>query len=577
MSEPLGLERRWFSTPVIPLFPENKNVFEPQEKDKKIHYDLVVHFLTPAARQSFLDSLNATFVCVPVDRTEELYRSSMPHIKYETIAELLLSVYHHCSPRSKETAVTNYVKDIFFHFNIVEIGNPARTERGGWQGRAQESLGAAWELRQSVVGHVADPSDLCSLALALPCALCAPCLLRLQLFCRPSTAPDSAARSATVALALFLAGQATSEALGELVRRCPGLSHALLYPCSLRLLAALPGLPPQTLADASAEGLQAACSGHWVPVRGPSQCLQEISGALVAACQSGCADVVEELVQPPFNACSTDLVAGCLKTACYSGSAVVVWRLSRPPFALGRVEAAQCLTHSELIASCVEVLDALAEPPYSLTHDDAKLCSVVLMKACHDGRAEIVRRLGQPPYCLGTTEVRMNSSSALGVACQHGHIRVVAELAAPPYSMGRAEAREADALMLACKDGFLEVVNALTHGPFYLGHWDAARRGNICLFFACIGGHEGVVRALAEPPYSITCDLNRPQSILDALAAVGPAAAADGDLRELVVGSLSRKVPDDEFIAAFGRSGHTSLMLLNFFHRTELSQQQLQK
>eukprot|EP00727_Mastigamoeba_balamuthi_P011669 m51a1_g7124 hypothetical protein (340) ;mRNA; r:141729-150010 len=80
MSEPHGLKRRWFSTLVIPLFLENKNVFEPQEKDKKIHYDLVVHFLTPAARQSFLDSLNATFVCVPVDRTEELYRSSMLHI-----------------------------------------------------------------------------------------------------------------------------------------------------------------------------------------------------------------------------------------------------------------------------------------------------------------------------------------------------------------------------------------------------------------------------------------------------------------------------------------------------------------
>eukprot|EP00727_Mastigamoeba_balamuthi_P005340 m51a1_g14804 hypothetical protein (109) ;mRNA; f:572020-573402 len=63
--------------------------------------------------------LNTTFVCMPVDRTEELYCSSMPHIKYEMIAELLLSVYNHCSPRSKETEVMNYVKDIFFHFNIA--------------------------------------------------------------------------------------------------------------------------------------------------------------------------------------------------------------------------------------------------------------------------------------------------------------------------------------------------------------------------------------------------------------------------------------------------------------------------
>eukprot|EP00727_Mastigamoeba_balamuthi_P003216 m51a1_g12892 hypothetical protein (175) ;mRNA; r:1381-2574 len=115
----IRLERRWFSTLVIPLFPENKNVFKPQEKDKKIHYDLVIRFLTPSAQQFFLDSLNVIFVCMPVDRTEELYRSSMPHIKYETIAELLLSVYNHCSPRSKETEVTNYVKDIFFHFNIA--------------------------------------------------------------------------------------------------------------------------------------------------------------------------------------------------------------------------------------------------------------------------------------------------------------------------------------------------------------------------------------------------------------------------------------------------------------------------
>eukprot|EP00727_Mastigamoeba_balamuthi_P004223 m51a1_g13799 hypothetical protein (465) ;mRNA; r:356589-360314 len=387
----------------------------------------------------------------------------------------------------------------------------ARTERGGWQGRAEESLGAAWELRQSVVGHVADPSDLCSLALALPCALCAPCLLRLQLFCRPSTAPDSAARSATVALALFLAGQATSEALGELVRRCPGLSHALLCPgscglrdavvavcsspcadpCSLRLLAALPGLPPQTLALASAEGLKAACRAG-----GPRAALllQELSHAVYVIAQSG------------------------------------------------------------LSAGCVEVLDALAEPPYSLTHDDAKLCSVVLMKACHDGRAEIVRRLGQPPYCLGTTEACMNSSSVLGVACQHGHASVVAELAAPPYSMGRAEAREADALMLACKDGCLEVVNALAHGPFYLGHWDAARRGNICLFFACIGGHEGVVRALAEPPYSIACDPDKPQSMLDALAAVGPVATAENNLGDYA-GLFLSKETNSRFLGAFSRSG----------------------
>eukprot|EP00727_Mastigamoeba_balamuthi_P000437 m51a1_g10390 hypothetical protein (533) ;mRNA; r:28066-46081 len=112
------------TTKIIKWRAEDQNKLFDEEKDKKIHYDLIVHFLTPAARQSFLDSLNATFVCVPVNRTEELYRSSMPHIKYKTIAELLLSVYHHCSPRSKKMAVTNYVKDIFFHFNIVEIGNP---------------------------------------------------------------------------------------------------------------------------------------------------------------------------------------------------------------------------------------------------------------------------------------------------------------------------------------------------------------------------------------------------------------------------------------------------------------------
>eukprot|EP00727_Mastigamoeba_balamuthi_P001614 m51a1_g1145 hypothetical protein (538) ;mRNA; f:271714-278238 len=47
------------------------------------------------------------------------------------------------------------------------------------RGAACDVLSTAWVLRQSVLPSVASAADLCSLALALPAALCAPCFLRI--------------------------------------------------------------------------------------------------------------------------------------------------------------------------------------------------------------------------------------------------------------------------------------------------------------------------------------------------------------------------------------------------------------
>eukprot|EP00727_Mastigamoeba_balamuthi_P001276 m51a1_g11145 hypothetical protein (1274) ;mRNA; r:208090-219161 len=496
----------------------------------------------------------------------------------------------------------------------------ARTEGSGAEGRAQESLGAAWELRQSVVGHVADAADLCSLALALPCALCAPCFRRLQLFCplAPCTASPSWPRkrhSSVAALAVHLAGHAAPEALGQLARLCPGLSRELLCPAcglrdamvavctspcgdpqTLRVLAALPGLPPRTLAAASAHALAAACSSGGdraalllrelsrAPLSAHLLGARRLQDALFAACRSGtdeanrasaldvacgsgrsgAAEVLDALACPPYSFCREDLLWGQLRAmerALKRGDAEVVRRLALPPYCMGHAEAVACLRRVDPKCWDVVLAEVLSSEPYNACVQDRLRDGAPLLKdACRCQRAWSLQRLAQPPYCLGHSDAVANSCNALLVACTAGSVEVLDALAQPPYSLTRDDARlwtktrfyTESPLCEACRLGNADAVRRLAQPPYCFG-WDEARedncaalreacrnghvcvveelsrppRGNLCLLSACIGGRAAVVLRLAELPYSLDFDADKPESLVESLTAIGPAMSAD--------------------------------------------------
>eukprot|EP00727_Mastigamoeba_balamuthi_P001257 m51a1_g11128 hypothetical protein (1323) ;mRNA; f:132232-146804 len=344
------------------------------------------------------------------------------------------------------------VSTYFQHLsNIVSKFMPkARTEGSGAEGRAQESLGAAWELRQSVVGHVADAADLCSLALALPCALCAPCFSRLaplfpyafptatSLF-EPLRSIPTWPNSSTVVLAAYLAGRATPHALEELARRCPGLSRVLTQPTvcgliasmaavcrspcgdpqSLRVLAALPGLPPEALAIASAKALKAACSSGGGRA---ALLLRELSRAPLSAHLLG----AEQLWDALFLACRRgNAEAGgtsALDVACGSG-----------------------------VFGAAQVVDALACPPYSFCREDLLRSHLRAMEyALKRGDAGVVQHLGLPPYCMGHSEALI----CLSRGSPRSNVVLAEVLSSEPYNDEEAESLYS----LLCSWGFFDKV-----------------------------------------------------------------------------------------------------------------------
>eukprot|EP00727_Mastigamoeba_balamuthi_P001311 m51a1_g11177 hypothetical protein (595) ;mRNA; f:318838-330938 len=443
------------------------------------------------------------------------------------------------------------------HLNLlVQMGAGAKP-------RVQESLKAAWELRESVVGHVADAADLCSLALALPSALCAPCFRRLPLFCAPvpcALPRCRAPHSPAVALAVCLAGRATPEALGQLARRCPGLSRALAlpipcgpcglcglccalaavcrspcgHPRSLGLLASLPGLPPEALASATAGALRAACGAGGAraalllgELSRPPLCAQEggwhpLSEALRAACRSGSVEALRVLRTEPFGAVLQEHADEVRSTRLLHEAEPE----EDTPYELYELEE---LSEDVLSEACrsgsasAAVLEELACPLYveclSLSNIMAK--AQITHITCDD--VDVLRRLSLPPFFLGHRE-KLETPLPL-VICTG--VALLDVFASELFSIN-VPVHKADLLLrfdYACKSRSARPLRRLALPPYCLGHTEAIARSCDSLRMACEAGSSEPFDALAEPPYSLTHGDALCSRVLQRACACGNAAA----------------------------------------------------
>eukprot|EP00727_Mastigamoeba_balamuthi_P014552 m51a1_g9721 hypothetical protein (2366) ;mRNA; r:1452232-1471747 len=419
-----------------------------------------------------------------------------------------------------------------------------RAQGAGALPRARESLGAAWELRQSVVGRVAEAADLCSLALALPSALCAPCFRRLPLFCAPVPCALSLCRaphSPPVALAVFLAGWATPEALRQLARRCPGLGRALAlpgdpgpcgpcglcglccamaavcrspcgHPGSLALLASLPGLPAEALAAASAEALGAAGSAGGAraalllrelsrpPLSAHQRGWHPLLGALRAACRSGSAETLRVLRTGPFGAVLRERADEVRSTSPMSRATQLGYLYDLAE----RVLSEACSSGS---AGAEAVLEELACPLYAeclclgnIMAKEGVINCFCRRCACDD--VGVLRRLSRPPFFLGHLEepdMSLSMPNRPLVALREAFTSV-------PFSISVPIDKEDLHLQFAyaCKSRSAWPLRRLGLPPYCLGHTEATAYSCDSLRTACQEGSSETLDALAEPPYSLT-------------------------------------------------------------------------
>eukprot|EP00727_Mastigamoeba_balamuthi_P011454 m51a1_g6931 hypothetical protein (808) ;mRNA; r:189410-192624 len=404
---------------------------------------------------------------------------------------------------------------------------------------------ATWTLRHLVVPRISNAADLSDLALALPCALCTPCFLRIAEISQGPvpTKRTPTSSSYTAVLAVALAGQPTPRPLAELVKRCPGFGDALLAsqrglsnalaavcaaplgdPETLRLLASLPRVQPAVLADAAAYAVTVACRQQGSGSSGRTAMLvRELSrepllahtgpptyltGALALACSRGHTEAVGVLTAAPYSLTRKHLLhpnnAGksALDYACASGCVDLVEALAVPPLRvcradlLGRgVSALLCAVSS----GHAGVVARLSQPPFLMGHAEALTCNAAVVAAGLRS-ASMLDVLAAEPYsvCSNSAELRRRQAQS---ACRTGSREVVRRLAQPPYRLGHTEAVEG--VRDACLAGNVEVLDAFAEPPYSLMSNDVATAGHMLLVGACAGGHMGIIRRLSQAPYNL--------------------------------------------------------------------------
>eukprot|EP00727_Mastigamoeba_balamuthi_P008838 m51a1_g4577 hypothetical protein (594) ;mRNA; f:163879-165660 len=411
-----------------------------------------------------------------------------------------------------------------------------------------DPLEAAWCLRTLVVAHVHDPSDLVALALSLPCALAAPCLLELRDLRVPALL-DGLVRAcargdARTALALLCgrpfdvrlhAARDTSSGISMLVRWA--CMHSARASGSAELPALLAGPPLRIAGDESAwfGDAGAFTSACWF---GLPSAVSLLPGLVVAdeaerqrllcsgvlnAFRRGHAEVVTALLRSwgwREDRMSADLVAELLKQNSFSH----LQRLSRPDdvprvpslFFYRMCMEVACRQRYRDSAECLAVL---ARPPFLLGQPDAR-CVCALDLACASGHARAVDVLAERPYDLGYDDARAERQSVLASACASGSAATVRRLALPPFSLGRAEAAAGNgaALEAACVGGHRDVVRLLGQAPYSMTRQDLVDNPDSVFVHTCANGHAGVLEELAGPPFSLRQQDAQSSTFLTALS-----------------------------------------------------------
>eukprot|EP00727_Mastigamoeba_balamuthi_P008323 m51a1_g4112 hypothetical protein (948) ;mRNA; r:129581-134604 len=191
------------------------------------------------------------------------------------------------------------------------------------------------------------------------------------------------------------------------------------------------------------------------------------NAALGEAAEGGHCEIVDALALAPFRLGHGHARGSrALSRACSRGNVHVVWRLGRPPYNLGREEA---LSEAALLHACesmsASVVEELAKAPYNMGAEDARawgesvlfdplsrVCAdptqTALYRACESGSADVVRALGDPPYCLGTEDAQL-----------------FAVLSDEPYFLGPEDARRQRAMSFACQWKNVAAIRALGAEP----------------------------------------------------------------------------------------------------------------
>eukprot|EP00727_Mastigamoeba_balamuthi_P012899 m51a1_g8231 hypothetical protein (3596) ;mRNA; f:49800-62713 len=248
----------------------------------------------------------------------------------------------------------------------------------------------------------------------------------------------------------------------------------------------------------------------------------------------GTPEAFRALTSPPFSLdarCVSPVDAGdALIAAARAGNEAIVGLLSDASFGVDHEDSVASFVAAAASGS-VGVMRRLMQPPFCVGPGDVDSChDAVLYVAeqterwrwvfrgrrhvrlslkpksllsflCFKGQLGALEMLMQPPFLLGSKDTPESKKEALNWACKNNHPDVVRALAKAPASLGQQEAQELRVLTEAIKNRHIDVARVLVETPYSLGRGDI----DACTLFkhAVRMCDAELIRMAGRPPLSL--------------------------------------------------------------------------